>query len=56
MAPRLVGAKPLSEQHFNETLIEIYTFSFKKIHFKMAPGKGKSFGLGLNEVTGDKIS
>ena len=32
----------------NENLIEIQTFSFKKIHFKMSSGKWRPFCLGLN--------
>ena len=34
--------------NFVEMLIEIHTFSFKKIHLKMSPGKWRPFGLGLN--------
>ena len=34
--------------NFNETLIEIHTFSFKKIHLKMSSGKWRPFCLGLN--------
>ena len=34
--------------NFNEILIEIYTFSFKKMHLKMSSGKRRPFGLGLN--------
>ena len=37
--------------NFNEILIEIYTFSFKKIYLKMSPGKWQPFCLGLNELT-----
>ena len=33
---------------FNEILIEIHTFSFKKIHFKMSSGKWWPFCLCLN--------
>ena len=32
----------------NENSIEIYTFSFKKIHLKMLSGKWRPFRLGLN--------
>ena len=40
--------RPLGK-NFNETsLIEIHTFSFNKIHFKMASGKWPPFCLGLN--------
>ena len=31
-----------------EMLIEIHTFSFKKIHLKMSTGKWRPFCLGLN--------
>ena len=60
MACRLVGAKPLSESNagmlliellgmnFNETLIEINTFSFKKMHVNVSSGKWRLFRLGLN--------
>ena len=34
--------------NFNEIVIEIHTFSFKKIHFKMSSGKWRPFCLGLN--------
>ena len=34
--------------NFSEILIEIYTFSFKKLHFKMSSGKWRPFCLGLN--------
>ena len=40
---------------FNEMLIDIHTFSFKKIHLKMSSGKWRPFCLGLN-VFIDKIS
>ena len=33
---------------FDEIVIEIHTFSFKKIHLKMSSRKWRSFGLGLN--------
>ena len=33
---------------FSEMLIEIHTFSFKKIHLKMSSGKRRLFCLGLN--------
>ena len=32
--------------NFNEILIEIPTFSFKKMHFKMSSGKLRQFFLG----------
>ena len=62
MACRLDGAKPLSEHNagilliepleinFSEILIEIHTFSFKKMHFKMLSGKWRLFDLSLNEL------
>ena len=34
--------------NFSEMLIEIHTFSFKKIHLKMSSGKWRRFCLGLN--------
>ena len=34
--------------NFSEILIEIYTFSFKKVHLKMSSGKWRPFCLGLN--------
>ena len=34
--------------NFNEILIEIYTFSFRKMHLKMSSGKWRPFCLGLN--------
>ena len=34
--------------NFSETLIEIHTFSFKKIHLKMSSGKCRPFCLGLS--------
>ena len=61
MAMRLVRAKPLSEPmlvklirtlgtNFSELLSEIHTFSFKKMHLNMSPGKWRPFCLGLNEL------
>ena len=38
---------------FNETLIKIHTFSFKKIPFKMSAGKWRPFWLGLNVLMQD---
>ena len=46
---RLSLIKPL-ETNFSEILIEIHSFSFKKIHFKMSSGKWRPFCLGLNEL------
>ena len=37
--------------NFSEILIEIETFSFKKIHLKMSSAKWRLFGRGLNELT-----
>ena len=37
--------------NFSEMLIEILTFSFKKIHLKMSSGKWRPFCLGLNVLT-----
>ena len=34
--------------NFSEILIEIYTFSFKKMHLKMSSGKWRPCCLGLN--------
>ena len=34
--------------NFSEILIEIYTFSFRKMHLKMSSGKWQPFCLGLN--------
>ena len=34
--------------NFSEFLIEIYIFSFKKMHLKMSSGKWRPFCLGLN--------
>ena len=37
--------------NFSEMLIEIHTFSFKKIHLKMSSGNWRPFCLGLNVLT-----
>ena len=37
--------------HFNEILIEIHTFSFKKMHLKMSSGKWRPFCVDLNVLT-----
>ena len=34
--------------NFSEILIEIHTFSFKKMHLKMSSAKWQQFCLGLN--------
>ena len=36
--------------NFNEILIAIHTFSFKKMHLKMSSAKWRPFCLGLNEL------
>ena len=33
---------------FNDILIEIHAFSFKKVHFKMPSGKWQPFCVGFN--------
>ena len=61
MACRPLGAKPLSEQmlvgllstetlgtNFDEIVIDIQTFSFKKMRLKMSSGKWRPFCLGLS--------
>ena len=40
------------ETNFSEILIEIHTFSFKKIHLKMSSAKWRLFCLGLNVLIG----
>ena len=37
--------------NYNESLIEIYTFSFRKMHVKMLFGKCRPFRFGLNVLT-----
>ena len=37
--------------NFNVILLEIHTFSFKKMQLKMSSGKWRTFCLGLNELT-----
>ena len=62
MACRLVGVKPLSEPmlvgmlsigslgtNFDGILIELQTFSFKKMHLKISFAKRRTYCLGLNE-------
>ena len=36
--------------NFNEILIEIRTFSFKKMHLKMSSGRWRLFCLSMNEL------
>ena len=40
---------------FSEILVEIYTISFKKMHFKMSAGKYWTFCLGLNVINSSTI-
>ena len=42
--------------NFNEILIEILTFSFKKMHFKVSSAKWRLFCLGLNELNYNRIN
>ena len=42
--------------NFSEILIEIHTFSFKKMHLKMSSGKWWPFCLGLNVLIAILIS
>ena len=37
--------------NLNEILVEIYTFSFKKMHWKMSSVKRRPFCFGLNALT-----
>ena len=41
--------------NFSEILIEIQTFSLKKIHFKMSSAKWRPFCLGLNVLIKDSL-
>ena len=49
---RLLLIGPLGT-NFSEMLIEIHTFSFKKIHLKMSSGKWRPFCLGPNVLNED---
>ena len=40
-----------SGTNFNKILIEIHTFSFKKMHLKLSSGKCRPFCLGLNVLS-----
>ena len=40
---------------FSEILIEIHTFSFKKMYLKMSSAKWRLFRLGLNVLTVDTV-
>ena len=42
------------ETNFNEILIEIHTFSFKKMHLKKSSAKRRPFCFGLNVLRGKK--
>ena len=42
--------------NFNETSIEIHTFSFKKIHLKLSSGKWRPFCLGLNVLNRERTT
>ena len=44
---RILLIRPV-ETNFSEILIEIHTFSFKKMHLMMSSAKRRSFCLGLN--------
>ena len=46
---RILLLGPLAT-NFSEILIEIHSFSFKKMHLKMSSAKGRLFSLGLNEL------
>ena len=64
MAWRLAGAKAIIrtnagmliigplKTNFSEILIEIYTFSFQKMHLKMSSGIWRPFFLGFNVLRG----
>ena len=64
---RLAGAKPLSEPNagilligplgtnFSKILIEILTFSLKKMHLKMSSAKWRSFCLGPNVLIANNL-
>ena len=66
MACRLDGVKPLSEPNagllligplgtnFSEILIEILTFSFKKMRLKVSFAKRRPFCLSLNVLKGSQ--
>ena len=41
--------------NFNEILIEIHTFSFRKMHLKTSSGKWQPFCLGLNVLTSKQL-
>ena len=39
--------------NFSEISIDIHTFTFRKIHFKISPGKWRPFCLGLNVLANE---
>ena len=41
--------------NFNEILIEIHTFSFKKMHLKLSSGRWRPFCLGLNVLNLEEV-
>ena len=41
-------------KNFSEIAIQIYTFSFKKMHLKMSSGKWRPFCFGLNLLKWDR--
>ena len=41
--------------NFSEILIEILTFSLKKMHLKVSSGKQRPFCLGLNELRKQRL-
>ena len=41
--------------NFHEILIEIHTFSFKKMHLKMSSGKWRPYCLSLNVLSGSLV-
>ena len=43
-------------KNFSEVLIEIYGFSFKKMHLKMSSAKCRPFCLGLNVLSMENLS
>ena len=48
----ILSIRPLGT-NFSEILIEVHTFSFKKMHLKMSSGKCRPCCLGLNVLTSD---
>ena len=64
IACRLISTKPSCEpmleycifDPFSEILIEIYTFSFKKMFLNMSSGKWQPFCLGLKVFKGPLVN